>query len=234
MEKDFNALLAQATRAESAGDFETAIDALKKALALRPDAEQSRRLAGLEQKQAAARLTKILADGFAALEAGRNEAARALYREATAIDPNSQEARRGLEKASSLYLAEIRYSQNLENAEKFIKEGRFPLAGTFFNKAVASRPSNVGVTQEKREISIRSVLDRQSKQVPVTIRSDNRTFVSVIGVLPPDRFKVEELSLYPDVYKVKGARSGFKDVELELKVNADGPPLVIEVIASEK
>ena len=48
-------------------------------------------------------------------------AARKLYREAVALAPESKEARTGLEKASSLYLANIRYTQNIASAAKYLK-----------------------------------------------------------------------------------------------------------------
>jgi tetratricopeptide (TPR) repeat protein len=234
VERDHQALIADSIAAESAGDYEAAVSALEAAIALKPTAEQQQRLVALKAKYKALRLEQLLAAGFDALTAGRFENARDIYREAVALDANSKEARTGLEKASSLYLANIRYTQNISNTAKFIKEGRFPLAAKFFNDAMASRPTNVPPSQVKEESRLRSILDAQDKEVTVTIESDKRTFVSIIGVLPPDRFKDKDLSLFPDVYMIKGTRSGYKPVEIELKIDATKSSPTITVECTEK
>jgi len=234
LERDYAGLLAQAAAAEASADYPAAIKALEAAIALKPTAEQEARLAELKANYTAIRLEELLATGYDALKAGRYEAARDLYKEAVALDVNSKEARTGLEKASSLYLANIRYSQNIANAEKYIKEGRFPLAAKFFNDAMRSRPSKVPPAQLTEEKRIRAALDAQAEKVSVSIESDKRTFVSIIGVLPPDRFKEMDLNLYPDVYIVKGTRSGYETVEIVLKVDATKPNQTITVECTDK
>ncbi|MDQ8194525.1 tetratricopeptide repeat protein [Coraliomargarita sp. SDUM461004] len=234
LERDYQALLAASVAAEQAEDFSRAITSLEAALKLKSTAEQQARLANLQNKDKAVRLEVLLADGYDALRAGRYEAARMHYKEAVALAPDSKEARTGLEKASSLYLANIRYSQNVAAAAKYIKEGRYPLAAKLFNEAMSSRPSNVAPSQQAEEARIRASLQAQSEEVNVTIESDKRTYVSIIGVLPPDRFKTEELKLFPDVYKVRGTRSGYKSVEFEFKVDANKPNFTITVECTEK
>ncbi|HBM85370.1 MAG TPA: hypothetical protein DD423_01010 [Opitutae bacterium] len=176
----------------------------------------------------------MLATGYDALRAGSYEAARASYKEAVALAPASKEARTGLEKASSLYLANIRYSQSVTSAAKYLEAGRFPLAAKFFNEAMSSRPSHVPPSQLAGESRIRSELAVQSREVAIAIESDKRTYVSLIGVFPPDRFKEKDLNLFPDVYKLKGTRKGYKDVEIELKIDARQKSHTFEVICTEK
>lgn len=233
-ERDYQKLLATSVEAEKAGDFGAAVSALEAALQLKSNAEQQTRLAALKEKYKSARLEILLADGYEALKAGRYESARNFYKEAVALAPESKEARAGLEKASSLYLANIRYRQNMAAAAKLIQEGRFPLAAKMFNDAMASRPNNVAPGQVAEEARIRAALAAQAEEVPVTIDSDKRTYVSIIGVLPPDRFKEKELKLFPDVYKVRGTRPGYASVEIELKVDATRPPPTLSVECTEK
>ena len=168
------------------------------------------------------------------MKSGRYEVARNFYKEAVSLAPDSKEARAGLEKASSLYLANIRYSQSLAAATKQIKDGRFPIAAKLFNEAMASRPSTVGPILQADEARIRAALAAQLNEVEVTIESDKRTYVSMIGVLPPDRFREEKLKLFPDVYKVRGSRSGYESVEIDLKVDATKPNPTITVECTEK
>jgi len=234
LERDYQALIAASVEAEQVEDFAVAITSLEAALQLKSTAEQQTRLAELKEKYKATRLEVLLADGYDALRAGRYEAARDSYKEAVALAPDSKEARTGLEKASSLYLANIRYSQNIAAAGKYIKEGRYPLAAKLFNEAMASRPSNVAPAQQADEARIRATLKAQAEEVNVTIESDKRTYVSIIGVLPPDQFKAEELKLFPDVYKVRGTRKGYESVEIDLKVDATKPNPTITVECTEK
>jgi tetratricopeptide (TPR) repeat protein len=234
LERDYQALLAASVAEEQAGDFDAAISSLDAALKLKSTTEQEARLADLKVKYKASRLEVLLADAYDALTAGRYDAARDLYKEAVVLAPDSKEARTGLEKASSLYLADIRYSQNLAATDKYIQEGRFPLAAKLFNEAMSSRPSNVPPSRLADEARIRTMLKLQSQEVLLTIESDKRTYVSIIGVLPPDRFKSEALKLYPDVYKVRGTRSGYETVEMDLKIDARKPNPTITVECTEK
>lgn len=233
-ERNYQVLLTTSVQAEKAEDFGAAVSALEAALQLKSSAEQVARLAQLKEKYKAARLEILLADGYEALQSGRYEAARNFYKEAVALAPESKEARTGLEKASSLYLANIRYSQNIAAAAKYIKEGRFPLAAKLFNDAMASRPSKVVPSQIAEENRIRAALEAQSEEVSVTLKSDKRTYVSIIGVLPPDRFKETELQLFPDVYKVRATRSGYQSVEIEFKVDATQGNQTLIIECTEK
>lgn len=232
-EREFKAALKLATQAEAEGDLPTAIAALEAAITIRPSPELTERLDQLKAKELAARLEVLLETGYNALKAGSYDAARKLYKEAVDIAPESKEARTGLEKASSLYLANIRYSQNMSSAAKYLKEGRFPLAAKFFNDAMKSRPSTVPPSQIREESRIRTELAVQSQEVSVHIVSDKRTYVSLIGVFAPDRFKEKDLKLFPDVYKYKGTRKGYRTVEVEFKVDARNS-IELEVICTEK
>lgn len=234
LERDFKRLIERSMTAEAAGDLAAAIADLEAALDLKTDSEQRTRLEKLKEAQRSARLEILLEDGFQALKAARYEAARDLYKEAVALDSNSKEARTGLERASSLYLANIRYSQNVASAARYIEEGRFPLAARLFNQAMSSRPENLAPAQVKKEENIRDILEAQSKEVPVMVESDGRTFVSIIGVQPPERFRNKDLKLFPDVYKVRGTRSGYRDVEKEFKVDATKENQSITVECTEK
>lgn len=234
LKRDFNAHVASSVQAEAAGDLAAAIADLEAALKLKADKEQQARLTKLKEKYQAARIEILLEDGFQALKGGRYEAARNLYKEAVALDPNSKEARTGLEKASSLYLAGIRYSQNVGSAERYIGEGRYPLAAKLFNQAMSTRPTTLAPAQRKKEEMIRDTLEAQSKEVPVVVASDGRTYVSIIGVLPPDRFREQELKLFPDVYKIRGTRKDYKNVEKEVKIDATQGSQTITVECTEK
>lgn len=232
-EREFKAALERATQAEADGDLLAAVTALEAAIAIRPSPELNERLTVLKEKSKAARLEQLLDEGYNALKAGSYDGARKVYREAVALAPESKEARTGLEKASSLYLANIRYTQNIESAAKYLKEGRYPLAAKFFNDAMASRPSSIPPSKIQEESRIRSELALQSQEVALHIISDKKTYVSIIGVFAPERFKEKDLKLFPDVYKLKGTRKGYRSIQKVLKVDSKSAK-EIEVICTEK
>ena len=227
------AALARADQFEAAGDWLAAISSLQEAILLRPSPKLNERLAALQKKAKAARLETLLDEGYNALKAGSYDSARKSYREAVDLAPQSKEARTGLEKASSLYLANIRYTQNISSAAKYLIEGRYPLVAKFFNDAMASRPSTLPPSKVEEESRIRSELALQSKEVSLQITSNKKTYVSLIGVFAPERFKSKDLNLFPDVYKVRGTRKGYRTVEFDLKLNSASAK-VLEVICTEK
>jgi tetratricopeptide (TPR) repeat protein len=183
--------------------------------------------------ETSAHLEALLKDGYNALKTGSYDEARKLYSAAIALAPESRGARVGLEKASALYLANIRYTQNITSAANCLKEGRYPRAAKFFNDAMASRPSSLPPSQIQEESRIRTALTLQSREVGLQIVSDKKTYVSIIGVFAPERFKSKDLKLYPDVYKLKGTRRGYRSIEVELKVDAQSSK-EIEMICTEK
>ena len=234
IDRDIGELVSRADAAEAKGDFQAAVDAVEAALALRAEPQLQQRLEGLEAKAKAARLEQLLETGYNALKLGQYREARDLYKSAVALAPESKEAATGYEKASGLYLANIRYSQNLASAERAIKDGRFPRAAEFFNAAMAARPQTIAAALEQKESELRVEIRFQTVEIPVFIKSDKKTFVSLIGVLPPQKFRSQDLKLFPDVYIIKGTRRGYKPVEIELRVDAHKKSHTIELVCTEK
>ncbi len=227
--RDHAAALQAARVAAEAGDWDAQIAALEQALDLIADPSTLQQLREALAHRDRLRLEALLADGFASLRAAEYARARELYREALTINPESSEAKEGLERSARLLIAEIEFRENLASAQRLVGEGRFPMAASFFNRAMATRPANLPETDNER--NLRNTLERQSKQVTVTLRSDNQTHVSIVGVFPPERFRSKELTLYPDVYRVRGTRRGQPDVEMQLRVSVDNAPVSLTVIA---
>ena len=188
-EEKREAILERADAAEAGGDLIAAINALEAANKIRSDDETTKRLNQLKVREKEKRVEVLLETGYNALKAGNFEAAKKAYEDAIALDPKSEEAKTGLKKTSSLYLANIRYNQSIESAANYLSEGRIPLATKFFNEAIKSRPSNLTFKQKDEESRIRDALEAQKEPVSVTIVSDNKTYVSLIGVFSPERFK---------------------------------------------
>lgn len=228
------AILERADVAEAEGDLAAAIAALEEANKIRSDDETTERLNQLRVKEKEKQLETLLETGYNSLKAANYDAARTAYEAAIALDPKSKEAHAGIKKTSSLYLANIRYNKSIESAANYLIEGRVPLATKFFNEAINSRPSNISFKQKDEEERIRTELAAQKEPITVLIVSDGKTYVSLIGVFAPERFKEKEVTLYPDVYTFKGTRSKYLSVETEVKVSKSLSPEGIEIICTEK
>ena len=225
-----DAIIERADAAEAKGELAAAITALEEANQIRSDEKTQKRIQKLKSEEKKRHLEVLLETGYNALKAGNFKAAKTAYDDALKLDPNSKEAHEGLKKTSSLYLASIRYDKSIESAEKYLSEGRIPLSTKFFNEALESRPSILSFKQKDKEVMIREELAAQREPVSVTVVSDGKTYVSLIGVFAPERFKKKEIMLYPDVYTFKGTRSRHMPVEFERKVSKSMKPGGIQVI----
>ena len=117
---------------------------------------------------------------------------------------------------------------------KYIASGRYPLAAKFFNKALSSRPSQLAKAQQAKESTIREILERESQPVPVRVLSDKKTYVSLTGVFPPERVESKDLSLFPDVYTLKGTRKGYRTIERTIQIDSTQSGTDIRIQCSEK
>ena len=162
--REYAELIAGSERAEAQGNYAAAIEALAAALKLKSDPDQQLRLEELKAKYKAAQLESLLQLGYDGLKAGRYAEARDQYKEAVDLVPESEEARNGYQKASSLHLASIRYTQGIEDAAKYAQEGRYPVAAKFFNTAMGAKPSNIAPSwQKKSPVSVTFLSNRAGK-----------------------------------------------------------------------
>lgn len=168
-----------------------------------------------------------LAAAYTAYDLGQWQDARKHYEAVLALDPNNAEAREGKDKATQWLIKTIEYQQLIANAEKDYQAGRMPSAITRLNQALAIKPANLALTAAQS--AMRQDLKNQNKKISVTLKSDKKSYVSIIGALPPEQFKSKALQLYPNVYRVKAQRSGYHEVEREIKINANNPSPIINI-----
>lgn len=98
---------------------------------------------------------------------------------------------------------------------------------------MTSRPSTVPPSKIQEESRIRSALALQSQEIALQIISDKKTYVSIIGVFAPERFKQKDLKLFPDVYQLKGTRTGYRPIQKVIQLDSKSSK-EIELICTEK
>ena len=93
-------------------------------------------------------------------------------------------------------------------------------------------PNYLSLTSYQEQI--RQELEVQKKPLQVKILSDSKTWVSILGVLPPVKFREKTIEIYPDLYQLRGKRSGYQDFVLEYAMDQNNAPIVLVIECSEK
>ena len=153
--------------------------------------------------------------------------ARVLYSDVLKIDPANEEADQGMVVTSKRLAIQINYESALFQAEKYFKAKRYPLARNAMNEAISYKPSGQVLSGEM--LAIQRGLDFQNRPVSVTVISDGKTWVSIVGSIAPKKTRKTQIEVMPDVYKVIGTRRGYKGVEFEYSVDANNLPIEITV-----
>ncbi|TYO99913.1 tetratricopeptide repeat protein [Geothermobacter ehrlichii] len=127
-------LLTDAQTLLSAGSDREAEALFRQVLALDPDREEAR--AGLQQisHERLERVKRYLADGDKALEAGHLAGAREAFRAALALDPTSEEARRGLDRTEAMVASLV--GEELQWARRARQTGHLAQAREHYQKAL--------------------------------------------------------------------------------------------------
>ena len=226
-------IIAKAERLYEEGALEESLLQFKQAQRLLPnDPTVQEAIEIIEQTLRERMIVQKLDLAYAAYENRNWKRARTLYGEVLSLDPNHPEAQQGHKRATEWAIRMIQYETWMEQAQQAYSAGRMPEAINRFNQGIAIKPDSLELTPAQQ--AMQQDLARQAEKVTVRIRSDNKTYISVIGKLPPERFKTKELELYPDVYTFKAQRSGYREVEKSVAINANNAENVVDVRCTER
>lgn len=208
------------------GRFDAARSAFREVLDLEPGNSVAQ--SGLEQvaRQAdVARINALQTRAEAAAAEERWEDAAALYEQVLEIDSTIQFAKSG----SSLALAQQRTRTALDkiaqSPERLSSDRLYREAREILERAEDLEPR--GERLASRIEDVRSILDTYANPVPVVLRSDNRTEVTVSTVGTLGSFEEKRLELRPGAYTVIGSRDGCRDVREQIVVRPNMNPVDI-------
>jgi tetratricopeptide (TPR) repeat protein len=232
LERDFNGAMSRGFQALEKNQFSVAARAFRQALTLRPGDKAAN--SGLSQaNNAAAQVTtKTRLNKAAALEASEQwHQARDIYQQILAGDSSVVEAR----------LGQIRSSTRASLSDDIDKILRAPLRLASPNVLEHARQllqdaggiQSPGPNHRQQVDRLGEVLIQAVTPVPVKLRSDNTTVVTLFKVGELGIFSEKQLSLKPGNYVVAGSRSGYRDVRVEFQVTPWGMSAPIEVICRE-
>lgn len=183
---------------------------------------------GLEQvdKQAeVARINALKAQAEQAVADERWEDAAARYAEVLEVDPSLQFARAGRATAQAQKRTRTALARIVQNPERLSSDKLYREAREILARAESLEPR--GPRLASRIEDVRATLEAYAEPVPVVLRSDNRTEVTLSTVGELGSFAEKRLELRPGAYTVVGSRDGCRDVREQIVVRPDMNPVDI-------
>lgn len=215
---------AQVTQAiadlEAKSEFDAALDVIAKAHTAHPTRAQALQDAeGANRAKAkAAKISALLTKAYDLERAHDYAGASTIYKEILAIDPANKDAQEGQTYSNRVLAAESKYNTLLRYAQEDYDKGNFVSARRNLDQAIASKPSTLAVSPVQERLL--TALKDQDKPVEVTLSSNNRTHVRIVGREFLGAFGTKELSMMPGDYTLIGVRTGYHDETVVIKVRA--------------
>lgn len=97
----------------------------------------------------------------------------------------------------------------------------------------AFAPSLLSPSLQTQIAQVANAIDNYSGPVDITIRSDGKTYITVLGVGQVGEHKEKVISLTPGNYILQAKREGYRNKRLEFVVEAN-TPLTLQLICDEK
>lgn len=232
-DRDFGRAMDQAKAAAADNDWTAAISAYETALRIIPDQpEVKRNLAEARVREREAYIATSLESAYALERSYSWDDARAIYLRILDFEPGQTEAEEGLLRTGKVIRALLKFGKLIEDARTLARQASFQSAIQTFNEAMASKPAYLELSPDQRQL--KNMLESQSRPIEVTFVSDKRTWVTVLGYRPLDRFEKVTVPIMPGNYVVIGRRRGYEEVREILRVRANDPIPPITVVATTK
>ncbi len=219
-------LLSRAFAELEAERFDAARAAFRQVLDIDPDNAVAE--GGLEQvtKQAdVARINALKTRAEAAAAAGRWSEAVDLYGQVLDLDATIQFAQAGRADAEAQARTQAALARILERPDRLSSDKLYREAQEILARAEQLRPRGDALARQIEDV--RETLQVYANPVPVVLRSDNRTEITLSTVGALGSFEEKRLELRPGAYTVVGSRDGCRDVREQIVVRPNMGPVDI-------
>lgn len=81
---------------------------------------------------------------------------------------------------------------------------------------------------------VEQLIEQENQPIEVTVRSDNRTFIKVLGVGVVGEVREKTIQLKPGKYQFEGSREGYRSTIVDVVVEKSGTPIVVNVQCNER
>ncbi|WP_439101568.1 hypothetical protein [Congregibacter sp.] len=222
-EQRFNAAMSEGYAALDEANFDRAQRRFERAGSLYPgSSEAAAALQELSSARTAATLQGLQNRSNSLLEDEDWSAAIKVFEEALAIDQSLRFAREGLLVAQPRAQVEKELTAIVEKPERLVDDAILREAQSAVARARSL--SELGPRLSAQIDAAENVLAVASTPLPVTIRSDGLTEVTVYKVARLGLFNREQLSLRPGQYTAVGSRRGYRDARVVFTVAPGNTP----------
>lgn len=232
-ENRFNTLLASANKAIEARDFTTATQRINEAKSLKSSSSEldiiSKKLASLiagsEQQKIESQVTLFAnADEWKTVQMLASKGLTSFSASPTLLQAKQD--------ADGILNASKRLKAYQQRPERLSDNNVRNLAQQDIEKArnYASKSAKL-LTQIT---ALEGIVDKINQPRPVTITSDNDTYIKVLGVGVVGEIKRKTIQLKPGTYRVEGSREGYRSTIKEIVVSPSDNNPSVHIVCTEK
>lgn len=232
-ENRFNTLLASANKAIEARDFTTATQRINEAKSLKSSSSEldiiSKKLASLiagsEQQKIESQVTLFAnADEWKTVQILASKGLTSFSASPTLLQAKQD--------ADGILNASKRLEAYQQRPERLSDNNVRNLAQQDIEKArnYASKSAKL-LTQIT---ALEGIVDKINQPRPVTITSDNDTYIKVLGVGVVGEIKRKTIQLKPGTYRVEGSREGYRSTIKEIVVSPSDNNPSVHIVCTEK
>ena len=233
-DRDFNRLMSEGYTHLQKNNLEQAKASFQRAIKLKPNAGEA--TAALSQTQTGITNDQIQVFLSRAAELEKQEnwnEAVTEYDKALALDASLLHAQEGRRYATARTTLDARLEQAISEPHRLNDKAVYEETRVLYQQAVSS-VDQPGDRLSRQLVTLNNLLEQSTKPVTVTLTSDNMTEVVIYKVGTLGKFTQKSLTLLPGKYTAIGTREGYRDVRIEITVEADKPVQPVVISAEEK
>ncbi|HEX7035986.1 MAG TPA: hypothetical protein VF210_09435 [Pseudomonadales bacterium] len=222
-------LLSEGFNHLAAARFGDARSAFDEVLDLEPgNAVATSGLEQVERQSVIARINALKEQADRAAADERWEQAAKLYGKVLEIDGTIQFAQDGRAMALEQQRAATALRRIIDSPDKLSSDKLYQEAQQILARAEALEPRGPQLARQIEDV--RQILQVYAEPVPVILRSDNRTEVTLSTVGTLGSFEEKRVELRPGAYTVIGSRDGCRDVREQIVVRPNMSPVDIRCV----
>ncbi|MDX8392166.1 MAG: hypothetical protein R8K53_06335 [Mariprofundaceae bacterium] len=176
-------------------------------------------------------LEHAIAQGKTAIAQDRWKKAQEIYAIAAGKHPDDKTVIEGLQLADKMVGLQNRLANYINQPQRLSSQNVSAAAQDALMQArIFSRNSNM-LTRQASEL--KHLLAAMNIEIPVSVKSDNQTYILVRGVGKVGRTEQRTIRLKPGRYTFEGLRKGYKSKLVEVRIPVGSTAFGVEVICDE-
>ena len=230
---DFSKTISQALSAVEAKQYDAARQLLKQASALKPQSPEILTLqTRIEQEQQAQGQAGLEAQVKVFAQADEWRTVKMLADKGLNTYPASQVLQLAAKNAAKLIAAETTLNDYLKRPERLSDSRIHDNARLAIESTKALAP--LSATLQATISQLQHALADYSSPLPVTVYSDGKTLIKVLGVGVVGKVDEKTISLKPGNYRFEASREGYRSKIVSITVSQNALPVSVRLVCDQK